>query len=336
MDAVLQTMAEAGGNVIRVWIWGTQKAGGFTGDLQSMGLNGAYMENVTDFLRRATKHGMYVVPILDEVPHNAYYNNVSDRAGFGKDDSKVTGYNRQILSPGPIAAKAEAIRHFLQYIKDADPGLLNAVLGWSFFNEACVNHTEGPFRYDEGTVTTANGKTYDMADKDQRQACYDEGVVYWANTLTEAVKSVDPEALTTVGMWTADAHGRKPYNGLVPDDRDPRRPPRPSVLAGATSRLGFLDIHIYPWDGTSKVRPEAHESEAIRAGRIPAIAGEYGVFKKNTLDEARVMLREMLEQAYAMGYIGQIFWVWDLSMVKGQTWSAVEEGLAEYVMGLVP
>ena len=159
-DAVLRAMKEAGGNVVRVWIWGTQKAGGFSGDHQAMGLNGAYMENVTDFLRRATKHGLYVIPILDEVPHNAYYDNVSDRAGHGDDDYKVTGYNRQVLSAGPIAAKAEAIRQFVDYIKRADPGLLNAVLGWSFFNEAHVNHTEGPFMYAEGQVNTANGRTY--------------------------------------------------------------------------------------------------------------------------------------------------------------------------------
>ena len=46
------------------------------------------------------------------------------------------------------------------------------------------------------------------------------------------------------------------------------------------------------------------------------------------------MMREMLEQAYSMGYQGSLHWVWDLTAVKGQTWSSVEEGLAEYLMNL--
>lgn len=57
-------------------------------------------------------------------------------------------------------------------------------------------------------------------------------------------------------------------------------------------------------------------------------------FKNRNIKRTRVMLREMLEQAYGMGYAGSLHWVWDLTQVKDQTWSAVEEGLAEYLMKL--
>ena len=67
---------------------------------------------------------------------------------------------------------------------------------------------------------------------------------------------------------------------------------------------------------------------------MPALIGEYGVFKRNTIEETRVMLREMLDQGYALGYRGDCHWVWDLTMVEGQTWASVEEGLGEHVMGL--
>jgi|GEM_PF-2235835 len=33
-----------------------------------------------------------------------------------------------------------------------------------------------------------------------------------------------------------------------------------------------------------------------------------------------------------MGYRGALHWAWDLTMVEGQTWSAVEEGLAPFLM----
>jgi len=334
METLLTKMAAIGANTIRVWIWGVQDKTGFTGAPESCGLNEGYMKNVVDFLQRCTRHGIYVIPILDEIPHNAYYDSVAAKADAVLSTPQVTGYNRNYFSAGKLAAKEQAVKDFVQYVKDADAGLLNTVLGWAFSNEAFVNHSEGPFNHDSGEVVVANGKRYDMGDKAQRQACYDESILYWCNTLTDAVKSVAPDALTTLGMWTSDAHGRVPINYLLPDDRDPRRPPRPSVLASKESKLDFLDIHIYPWDGTSKVRPEAHEWDIVKCSDKPAIVGEYGVFKNKTIEEAKVMMREMLEQAYNMGYQGSLHWVWDLTGVEGQTWSSVEEGLVEYLMGL--
>ncbi len=334
MAALLAEMAETGANTIRVWAWGIQDKTGFTGTRDSRGLNAAYMENFVDFLRRCTAHGLYVVPILDETPHNAYYDNVAARADAALPTPHVTGYNVNYLTPGALAAKKQATKDFVQYVKEADPGLLNTVLGWAFANEAFVNHTQGPFHLNEGLAVTLTGRIYDMGNREQRQACYDESILLWCNTLADAVKSVAPDALTTIGIWTSDAHGRDPVNYLLPDDRDPRRPPRPSILAGPDSVLDFLDIHIYPWNGTSTVRPEAHEWKAVKESDKPALVGEYGVFKNKTVEEARVMLREMLEQAFDMGYQGALHWVWDLTEVAGQTWSAVEEDLAAYLMAL--
>jgi len=277
-----------------------------------------------------------VIPIIDETPHNAYYDNVSERTPADASDVRITGYNRQYLSPGPIAAKAQGAADFVRWIREADPGLLATIFAWSLANEVNVHHTAGPFALESGEVATANGARYDMADADRRQACYDDGIVHWAGAIAAAIRREDPDALVTAGMWTSDAHGRPPVNGLLPDDRDPRRPPRPAALARAESGLDLLDIHIYPWDGTAKVRPEAHEAEAVRAQGMPVIVGEYGVFKNRSAEEARVMLRAMLEQAYALGYRGDLFWAWNLVGVEGQTWGAVEEGLGAYVMSLKP
>ena len=304
MDATLRAMAAAGANTIRVWAWGTQNASGFTGAPDSQGLNPAYMEDFLDFLRRSGRAGVYVVPILDETPHNPSYNAVAAQAEPVSGDGPIRGYNRNYLSPGPLAAKAAAAADFVRYIRDADPVLLNTVLGWSFANEVFVNNTQGPFDLSAGTVVTASGRAYDMAEDARRQACYDETIVHWANTLATAVKEVDPNALTTAGMWTSDAHGRPPVNYLHADGKDPRVPPRPSVLAAPECRLDFLDIHVYPWDGTSRVNRDAHEADAVIAAGKPVLVGEYGVFKNKTAAEARIMMRDMVEQAVSFGYRG--------------------------------
>ncbi|HPO13528.1 MAG TPA: hypothetical protein PLI09_08800 [Candidatus Hydrogenedentes bacterium] len=330
MENVLNEMHQLGANVIRVWIWGRQDETGFTGGKPSRGLSGAYMENVVDFLRLATQCQIYAIPILDETPHNACYDALMVEPAH-EVNPDVGGYNRQYLAQGPIAAKRTAITDFITYIKASDPGLLNTVLSWSLANEVFVNYTDAPFSLEEGEALTANGKRYDITDKDQRQACYDEGIVHWANQLVSAIKKIDPEALVTAGMWTTDVCGRPPVNGLINDGKDPRVPSRPSALGGPNSLLDFIDVHIYPWDGTSKVRPGMHERDLVKK---PAIVGEYGVFKDKTPDHARTMLREMLEQAYAIGYHGDLFWIWNLVGVPGQTWSAVEEDLGGYVMQL--
>jgi endo-1,4-beta-mannosidase len=173
-----------------------------------------------------------------------------------------------------------------------------------------------------------------MADPTERQACYDDGIVFWANEIAAAIREVDPDANVTAGMWTADAHGREPVSGLLPDDKDPRRPPRPAVLTAPDCSLDFIDVHIYPWTGGPAVKRSAHERDAVIGHGAPALVGEYGVFKRQSAETAKEWLASMLRQAYEMGYAGSLFWVWDLSAIPGQTWSAVEAGMAEYVTEL--
>ena len=333
VEEALSRMEALGANTVRVWAWGVQKEHGFTGGPKGQGLNPEYMANFIDFLRRATAHRIYVFALLDELPRNATYDAVANTY-TGPEATGVTGYNQQYLLGKWIAAKCAAARGFVEYIRNADPALLSAVLGWSMGNEVFVLNTAGPFSKDEGVVLGITGKSYDMAKPEDRQACYDDGILYCANAFSDAVKTADPKALTTAGMWTSDAHERPPFNGLPHDGKDPRFCPRPSVLASDASQLDFLDIHIYPWDHTSKVRPEAHENAAVAASAKAVLIGEVGVFKRNTAEEARTMIADMVAQGQAMGYCGYLMWSWDLTMVPGQTWSAVEEGLGSYVMGL--
>jgi len=334
MEAALAHMAALGANTVRVWIWGNQDAGGFTGEQTALGINGDYVDNVVDFLRRATRHDIYVFAVLDGVPRNAtYLGIVQAHQQDGK--SPFQGYNAHVLDEGWIAAKAQAIGDFVEAIKVRDPALLSTVLGWSFSNEQFLTTRVAPFNQTEGMITPVSGKSYDLAVPADRRACADDCVLIWANRLTAALKEADPDALATVGMWTADAHDRQPDNGLPIDGKDPRFPPRPSVLGGPDSDLDFLGVHIYPWDGTSRVSADHHERDVVIATGTPVLVGEYGVFRhRNTVDEARVMLREMLEQAYAMGYAGDLFWIWDLRHIEYQTYSAVEHDLGGFVMQL--
>ncbi len=331
IENVLKQMAECGGNVIRIWAWGTQNEFGFLSDKPNPILNIEYMNNFIDFLRKATKYNIYVIPILDEYPKWGNFKSILTalHAQSENDDPHVTGYNRQFFWKSFIQAKAMAIQYFIQYIKDTDPTLLSTVLAWSLQNEVFVMNSEGPFSTLSAEIQLPNGTQGKVSTQEERQKVYDQIVVYWANELTKSVKSIDPDVLVTVGMWTSDSAGRKPTNGLLFDGKDARFPPRPSVLGGSECLLDFIDIHIYPWDNTSKVNRECHEYGLVKK---PVIVGEYGVFQNVSIEQAKTMLIEFLQQAYELGYVGDLYWVWDLTAIPEQTYSAVTEGLANYVM----
>jgi len=333
LERTLAQMEAAGANCVRVWAWGKQGPDGFTGGRKSRGLNGAYMENFVDFLRRATRHKIYVIAIMDEEPRNAYYDWIAAKAERKETGVPITGHTSQFLTEGAIAAKAQCIKDFIGYVKEADAGLLRTVLGWELANEICVNYSEGPFSYKEGQVRPADGKVYDMGDFAARQRCYDESISYWAKRLSEAVKAVDPEALVTAGCWTADQSGRAAINGVEDDGKDTRVPPRPSVLGAKASGLDCVDIHVYPWGGKAEVDAQAHEAEQVKAEGAPVLVGEIGGGAKAEWPEAKAQLERLAEGSARLGYTGALFWVWDLRSAQARV-SAVEDDYARQILGV--
>ena len=328
MEKVLSGIARLGGNTIRLWTWGRPNApGGFCGKPTDKSLNPRYMENFIDFLTRAAKHGIYVIAMMDETPNNAHYNGIAE---LQEPNTAVTGYNRQYLAKGPIAAKAAAIKDFIGYVKKTNPGLLSTVMAWELCNEAFVNCDEGPFDRTSGSMTTANGGSYDMADKAQRQACWDDGIVWWANELTGAIKSLDKDALITVGMWTSNAQDRLPNAGMdasAGNSNDKRFCPRPSALARRDCKIDFLDIHIYPWGNRRGIDRVAHEYDALCKSGKPVMVGEYGAFRFTPVEEAKQQVRDIRKEASEMGYSGYLFWTWNL--IKNECYSAADSGWTE-------
>jgi len=314
IDNILAEMKSLGANTVRVWLWGTDHNGtGIWGGHNSESLNREYMENFCDFLRLATKHGIYVVPILDLPPANAKYKSIIKK-NIKSADKKIGFHNSDILLQGFIDARKSAARDTIRFIKEADPNLSNTILGWSLANEACLVSSTGPFNFTNGIIKVANGNSYDMSDFNSRQKCSDESFLYWANQLADVIHEEDTNSLVTIGMWTSDAHSRPPVNGVkVTENPDPRFPPRPSVFTSPDSKIDFLDIHVYPWQNKFLINPDAHELDAINKSGLPVLVGEYGVFThqaKNNKEGAEKVL-ELRKKCYDAGYAGALLWVWN-------------------------
>ena len=120
------------------------------------------MDNFIDFLTRAQKYGIYVMPCFTE-------NEMLDNKYFKK---MAKGATKQgiLFSEDGIKAKQHYIELFLQYIKKKDPKLINSLFALTMQNEFAFHSDEAPFNQLSGTYTFLDGTSYDMTNDDDRRA----------------------------------------------------------------------------------------------------------------------------------------------------------------------
>jgi hypothetical protein len=285
------------------------------------------MENVCDFLSRARKYGIYVLPTFGdgELPLNAYYRNMVRQTAedYGVD---LMGDLRNIvyLTEAGIKAKKHWVSEFVTFIKNRDPELLKSLLAIEFQNELYLTGDDWPFSLDSSIVTTADGRTYDMVDNDQRQACYANGINHYHTVMARAVKELDPNLMVAEGFYTLAIVGKDPnthYGVRMKDCVNPSFPPTLPIIA--RSPLDFLDLHIYHVREDEAVL-EAYEKE-ITSSRFhspevdrirrqkPLIIGEFGAFKfiAPALQAAEQNMAETIDYSSQLGAQGMMMWTVD-------------------------
>lgn len=320
-EAMFRALSEAGHNTVRVFIIGRSKVNpGIAGNFETtQALHEPYMENVLDFLRRATRHGIRVFPTFGDgsIPLNAYYRHR---------DIRGNGHNKNalILTGNGIDARVEHITSFLSYIKDKEPALLPTLLGLQCQNEAYLRADQWPFTLKEGSFKAANGKTYDLASTEQRQALMNGGYRHYHDRVVTAVKAIDPQMLVAEGVFVPRAVGKDytKHAGVWPGKtRDERYPPMLTRIGRGT--LDFLDVHFYRPNGKESVE-DAFRANLASTGlftpemaeirkRKPVIMGEFGAFDhvEQSFEEAVDSMVRVRDLALEAGVNGMLFWTYD-------------------------
>ncbi len=192
-EAELQQMNALGFNTVRMWknaCWG--EVGGCIGN-PAGGLSDAYLDNITTFLRLAKQYGIYVIFTDDWVPDHGGYSQELNRAAYA-------GYNGVYLTGHGINAERMYWVDLIQgLIERGAP--LDAVLAYELKNEAFYEADSPPLSKTSGSVTTANGNTYDMAVTQDHVRMMEEGWLYWIEQLRDSIQAVDPTALVTMGFF---------------------------------------------------------------------------------------------------------------------------------------
>ncbi|WTX00885.1 cellulase family glycosylhydrolase (plasmid) [Streptomycetaceae bacterium NBC_01309] len=315
----LGAMKHDGYNLVRVFIDPGTFTAPFHGNSASVEsrepVRAEYMDNVAKFVKEAGAQGIYVLPSLDYIPANTYYYAIA-----GSPKGNIDGDNTKYLDKDYVKAKAEYMAQFAKaLIARVGPQYKNAVLAYASDNEAFFDGSKAPYATMSGTVTTLDGKTYDMSKPADRQQSADANLVAYTHQMKQALKSVDSDLLLTMGFFTNGAVGKPGFDGLTVHcshscnpNVDYRVPGRPLMVA-KHGALDFVDLHLYP---RSRGYDLAADMQTMEGGRFdkPLLIGEMGALKSiygNDITAAAYAMRDLQVATCAYAAKGWAFWTWD-------------------------
>lgn len=331
VDATFHLMNQYGYNTVRVFIAGRRRnLSGISGDIHhTVGLDETYMNNVVDFLRRANRHGIYVIFTMISLPVNDYFLNIIGESVQQGGRTVIEGHNMILLAASGVQAKTEYVRRFLEYIGNQDASLFSAILSLQIENEEFFMAHNAPFSLTEGRITPADGRTYDLADPASRQDLADNGAVYYMNKVVETVRKIDAQILVSQSVFSFRVVGKdyKRNQGLfpLPGKADQRYPL--SLPALGRSDIDFISFHYYPYrsmiGATSYTEREIEEelkakmeSGGFAPGQQtskPFIMGEFGALDNifASPEQAVHPLCYTVKHSYGIGFRGWCLWTFD-------------------------
>jgi len=309
-ESALATMQASGYNVVTVPITGC--CIGTIGD-PAGGLSKAYLQNISDFLQRAKTHGIVVVLTSQWLPANGGYSQIMGPCYPMFDD-----LNLQTLSACGIQATRTYYRDLVQGLIDAGAPL-DAIESYELWNEYSYVVTAAPLNATSGSITTANGQTYDLSIPGSRQQMMDDGLVYFADQVGAEIRALDPTALVTISFFPPQA----PNPSRIGDPRFIEVYP-----AVTRSSLDYIDLHLYPdVFGMTLAQTVQNFGMSGHLQAQPVQMGELGAFKSAypTAAGAAAALEDWQVQSCAFGFKGWSLWTWDTDE-QPELWNAQSQG----------
>jgi hypothetical protein len=307
-EAALRKMHADGYNVVRIFV-DCCRTGSNVGDAAG-GLSSAYLDNVADLLQRAKANGIFVLLDLDLTPADGGYDEMWQACC-----SVFDGENLRYLTPGGVAAKRRYDQDFVRALISRKAPL-DAIFAFGLTNEVCFSADRVPLTLTSGLVTTANGRTYDMAKPADKKRMVDENLVYWIDQQRAAIRELDPTALV-------DASFFQPQEPNPTRIRDPRLSSTwPAIWQ---SQADFIDLHAYP--GGELTLAQYVENYGMQGMQTkPIIMGEFGAFRAaySSVSGAAQALQDWEVASCAYGFDGWLLWTWDCDE-DATLWNALSE-----------
>ena len=318
----LQRMQALGYNAVRIFVdlCGVPDC---IGDLAG-GLRSEYMDNVVELLELAKRYEIYTILTANWLPDYGGYLDAHEPCRPDFDHG-----NCLLLSEHGVASYVRFFQDFIQALQSRNAPL-EYVMAYQLRNEVSLELNAPPLSFSSGMVTTANGKTYDMASASDKEDMVNEGLVFWANEVRSAILELDPTALVTAGFFAPNVpHEWRPGDWRMVRSR--------AVLRD--SDLDFLDFHPYPGVGLT-MEQQAENYGMIDYHEKPVVLGELGAFRHvyESSEQAASVLQTWQAEACAFGFDGFLLWQWDapnLSLVGDNVWGP-HDGNGEIARVMAP
>lgn len=311
-EEATRQMAEYGYNTVMVEVHGCEDR--CAADPATGKLNGKYLDNVVDFMKRAKAHGLFVMLRTDDLPFGLSYTNDLFVKHWRAD---VQGVNAEFLTSEGIEANIHYYRGLIQALIDRKAPL-DIVIGYAIRGEAFMDGDSPPFTLESGSLTAANGQVYDLSKPSDKTRMLDDGFVYFVDQVRAAILEVDPTALVGIGFFAPQA----PHPWRMGDTRL-------TATRGLVTRstADFVDFHPYPGEELTL----AQFMENYGVDRPPAKAlmmSEFGAYKRTYGSAARAAQAnaDWQSESCNYGYDGWLWWTWDTTEQDPPLWAAIEEG----------
>jgi hypothetical protein len=295
-ETALASMQSSGYNIVTIIMEGCCQ--GTIGD-PAGGLNSVYMANVVDFLQRAKTHAIGVVIASQWLPAFGGFTQP-----YGGCYPQFDDINLVTLSSCGVTAVKAYFQDFVQALINASAPM-DAIFAYEIWDEYYYYVAKAPLSSTSGTITTANGQTYDMSSQASRQQMMDEGLVYFADQVRASILALDPTALVTISFFPPEG----PNLSRIGDPRIIQVYP-----AIASSTLDYVDLHPYPIVLNLTMDQVAQNYGFVGyQQQKPIIMGEYGAFKwaYPLVTDAAAGVQSWQIQSCAYNFKGWLLWTWD-------------------------
>jgi hypothetical protein len=259
-------------------------------------LNPAYLDSIVQVMHAARDEGLLLILASNDLPDGPRYAQLADDDA----DQFFSSYrNSTFLTPAGILATSNYWDDLLGGLA-ARQAPFEVVLGWELLNEQWYMADTPPFSLNEGRVTTANGKTYDLSDPVQKQRMAEGGMRFYIQRIRQTILLRDPGALVTMGFFAPTTpHAWRPG--------DTRYVEVAAILQ--ESELDFFDFHLYP--GTSLSLSQLVENFGLPGyNQKPVLMGEVGAFTAlyPTIENAARGLQNWIAESCDYGFDGWLVW----------------------------
>ena len=283
------------------------------------GLNPDVLENVADATRLAVADDLVLVLTSNDIPDDGGYG-AQANAGVS---AQFAGYrNAHMLTPQGVEAASS-------YWHDLISGLLRhgvalqGVLAWELLNEQWLFEDQPPLSLTSGAVTTANGRSYNIASPQEKHQMVADGVAYYIAQARGQIRALDPTALVTMGFFMpAFPDGRTISPGWYTDVK--------TLLAHAA--LDFFDLHLYP--GGYSIADQAVNFGINTYTAKPILMGEVGAFMTtySSMASAVTAVQQWIADSCRYHFGGWLYWAYRSSPpgVSDATWSFEHNGGAMF------